>query len=152
MESKKCFKCGLEKPISEFYKHPQMADGYLNKCKECTKRDVNNARNNRLEYYRLYDRQRYHNNGHRQRTKKYREKNPEKAKAHSIINNAIRDGKLKRPDRCSMCGVMDVPIEAHHSDYSKPLDVIWVCKSCHWEIHRNLNRLERTINIAIADT
>ena len=40
--------------------------------------------NNRLEYYRLYDRQRYNNNGSRQKDKKY-EKNPEKAKAHSII-------------------------------------------------------------------
>ena len=45
METKKCFKCGVIKPLSDFYCHPQMNDGHLNKCKECTKIDAINRYN-----------------------------------------------------------------------------------------------------------
>lgn len=37
---KKCFKCGIKKELSDFYVHPAMRDGHLNKCIECTKKDV----------------------------------------------------------------------------------------------------------------
>lgn len=59
--------------------------------------------------------------------------NPEKRKAHVIVGHAIRSGKLvKLP--CEACG--SERSEAHHHDYSKPLDVVWLCRACHGEIHR----------------
>ena len=69
---------------------------------------------------------------------KLREKFPEKARARSLLSNAICKGKIQRPDKCSLCGCDKGIIEAHHPDYLKPLDVIWVCKSCHFIIHERI--------------
>ena len=53
---KTCFKCLITKPLADFYKHPQMGDGHLNKCKECTKKDVREHREKNLEALLEYDR------------------------------------------------------------------------------------------------
>lgn len=55
---KTCFKCHCVKPLTEFYKHSEMADGHLNKCKACTKTDVAKHRAENLARVREYDRQR----------------------------------------------------------------------------------------------
>ena len=131
---KKCFKCEIEKPISEFYKHKQMADGHLNKCKGCTKSDSTNNRNKNIETVRAYDRRR----GARQSSeylRDYRAKYPQKYKAQMMVANAIREGKLfKKP--CSNCQSED-NIHAHHNDYLEPLNIHWLCSQCHSQWHRD---------------
>jgi hypothetical protein len=131
-----CFKCGSEKPFDEFYRHPGMADGRLGKCKSCVKTDVAaNYRKNR-EYYAEYERQRFQNSERKIALRRYakqrRQRQPEKYRAAVATSNAIRDGRLvKQP--CEQCGAQIV--EAHHEDYSKPLDVKWLCRKHHLERH-----------------
>jgi len=137
MTKKKCFKCGAEKPLTDFYKHPQMADGRVNKCKECNKRDVRENRADKVEYYRKYDVDRFKNDpAVRERIAKvsrdWNKKHPDRYKAHTAVGNAVRDGRLiKKP--CEVCGADYV--HGHHDDYSKPLDVRWLCPAHHKAHH-----------------
>ena len=139
---KRCFKCKVEKPTSEFYKHKAMSDGHLNKCKSCTKSDVSNNRIKNIDYYRKYDNFRYTVNGVRSEQRAeylrlYRKENKEAYLAHTMVSNAVRSGKLKKPCDCSSCGKFTPSraLHAHHHDYSMPLDVEWLCASCHAERH-----------------
>ncbi len=128
---KKCFKCGVEKPLTEFYRHKQMADGYLNKCKDCTKKDSTNRRNKNLEAVREYDRNRGNRQGY-EYTKDYRKKYPKKAAAHRKVNYELRKGSiLKKP--CEVCGA--VKVVAHHDDYDRPLEIRWLCQAHHTQWH-----------------
>ena len=62
----------------------------------------------------------------------WRQRNPEKYRAQTAVGNALRDGKLvKRP--CEICG--DPKVHGHHDDYSKPLEVRWLCWVHHKTIH-----------------
>lgn len=65
---------------------------------------------------------------------KYKQRYPERIVAKNAINNAINRGKLARGVECRKCGSQD-NIQAHHEDYSKPLDVMWLCSKCHYDLH-----------------
>lgn len=64
-------------------------------------------------------------------------------RAHDIVEKAVAAGRLSRPHVCESCGgdgraYRDgrAPIQAHHDDYNRPLDVRWLCQPCHHEWHR----------------
>jgi hypothetical protein len=65
-------------------------------------------------------------------TVRARKRNPEQNMARSLLNDAIRTGKMTK-GACVICG--EVRTQGHHSDYSKPLDVIWLCQSHHRQLH-----------------
>lgn len=150
-EKKTCFKCGEAKLLTDFYKHSQMGDGYLNKCKECTKKDVSGNYRRNIEHYTEYEKSRANLShrvkareeyartkqgriAHNKASQKYDKNNPDKKKATTVLGNALRDGKIKKQP-CENCGSKK-RVHGHHDDYSKPLDVIWLCPKCHKEYHR----------------
>ena len=141
IRSKKCFKCHTEKPLEEFYKHPKMADGHVNKCKECNKNDVTANRNKNIEKIRAYDRERgkipERIKANTETTRAWREEDKRRSRAHSAVSYAIRSGLLVRLP-CIRCG--EEKSLAHHEDYDKPLDVMWLCQPCHKQRHKELLR------------
>jgi len=150
---KKCFKCGELKPLSDFYKHPGMSDGRVNKCKECNKKDVRENRADKVEYYRTYDQKRFQEDSQvsarhrryqqtdsgkesmRKSALKWQDANSSKRAANVILGNAVRNGKIEKPDTCSECGDGG-RIHGHHEDYAYPMSVRWLCPACHVAWHR----------------
>lgn len=55
--------------------------------------------------------------------------------AHAAVAAAVRSGVLERAASCEDCGAECAPLQAHHEDYAAPLDVIWLCASCHQGRH-----------------
>lgn len=155
---KKCFKCGEVKDISEFYKHKEMSDGHLNKCKECTKKDVRSHRAENIERIRAYDRERgatkarieknkaYQRNHRKEITKykiEWRKRNKDKANAYRCVSYHVKAGNIKR-EACGVCGCEKT--QAHHEDYSKPLEIVWLCEKCHKALHRKKREEKRSIS------
>ncbi len=150
---KRCFKCGVLKELKEFYKHSQMADGHVNKCKECNKKDVRDNRELKIDYYTEYERNRA-NLPHRIKAredyaktdggkivgirckKKWIAENLIKRAASTIVGNAVRDGKLFKPKNCESCGLNNRRIHGHHDDYNYPMTVRWLCPKCHNKWHK----------------
>jgi len=138
---KTCFKCQKEKPLADFYKHPQMADGHLNKCKECAKLDSHRRFTEKLmePEWAIKERKRQRRKEEKRRVlglvKKYTKGKYFRPIANSKLNDAVRSGKIKRLS-CEVCG--NERTQGHHEDYSKPLDVVWLCTRHHADRHIHL--------------
>ena len=136
-----CFKCNTKKPLVDFYKHSQMADGHLNKCKECNKKDSHKRFTEKLldPEWAIKERKRQRIKEDKRRklglTKKYKLKSDTRRPANFALSNAIRDGKIKRKN-CEICG--NEKTQGHHEDYDKHLDVVWLCVRHHNDRHIHL--------------
>lgn len=149
--SKLCKECLLSKSLNEFYTHKRMKDGHLNYCIACVCKRVKIHRSINLESIQEYDRQRSKTALRKEKARQYSQtsniRDPEKRKARIMVGNAIRDGRLiKQP--CFICG--NTEVEAHHPDYSRPLDVTWLCSPHHNEIHSKYEQL-RTATADLPD-
>ena len=145
-----CNKCGAKSDDVKFYA------GVSSRCADCHKRLARENRAANVEHYRAYDAKRFQEDPRViARIKRYQStdkgraslaasrakwkaENPDKRAAHIILGNAVRDGRATKPSVCSRCGGGG-RIHGHHHDYTKPLDVAWLCPKCHTAEHKRIN-------------
>lgn len=127
---KTCKKCGEAKPLDEFYAQKGTFDGRMGKCKCCVRAAVSLHRLLNIERVRAYDRERAslpHRAALRAAiVRRWRKQHPGRQAAHNKVNKS----GLDKPDSCQSCG-LKTRVEGHHENYSRPLDVMWLCKPCH---------------------
>jgi hypothetical protein len=158
--SKACSKCGETKLAAEFYLAPSMRSGLNSHCKACrraaTGRYFRENKEACLEKLRLKNRETYKPGQKRSRQspsrsrqtrteyqRQYRAQHGERARARKAVMTAIANGTLT-PKPCERCG-FGLGVHAHHEDYSKPLDVNWLCQTCHGHRHREINDERRAM-------
>jgi len=156
---KNCKDCSIAKELHDYYIAPTSPDGHVNRCKECTKAGVRANRANKIEYYRDYDRSRNMSSdrvkarreyiitdagkdARRKAAITYRNKFPNSYRAKIKFGNALRANIVERQYSCSKCS-SDINVEGHHDDYSKPLEVRWLCSRCHKLWHKTNTPLNR---------
>lgn len=136
-----CRACSASSGGARFYRN------ITTHCAECWKVKVRERREANIDHFRAYDRARG-SQPHRVAARKayarteqgkqalargsraWAERNREKRGAHIALGNAVRDGKVTKPQACQACG-LSARLHGHHKDYTRPLDVIWLCTPCH---------------------
>ena len=141
-KGRSCTRCKLTKPLVDFYNKPGGSEGKSSFCRDCYKEyymeDYYRNRAGRLKQ----DRERYRKNKSKRikSIRAYNAKFPEKTKARDMLRNAVATNKIiKEP--CEICKTSE-NVHGHHEDYSKPLEVIWLCYTHHAEVHRQYNKPE----------
>lgn len=139
-----CNDCKLEKSLENYSKYKNSKDGLCYICKECSNKKtriwyINNRERNheRTAKWWAKNRKRKLKEG-LERKDRYLKNNPKKRKAHIKITNAIALGKIKK-EPCVVCKKFykkNSVAQAHHEDYSKPLNVVWLCRKHHSSWHR----------------
>ena len=138
MTEQACTGCGVNKPLDGFWRDARERDGRRRRCIDCDKRVKRRWVIANPDHNKEYNRVRRKDPEYRQRRlgweRTHRTRNPDKTLAQRRLQRAVREGRLVRPLICEQCGGIG-DIHAHHDDYSRALDVRWICRDCHTELH-----------------
>ena len=127
-----CNKCGQDKPLTDFHRNKSRPLGREYFCKECQKlkdkkrekrfyRDYSESTKKKI---RLWKRRDYWINRH-------------KYVAREMVKALVKTGEIKKqPCKCGNPKSM-----AHHPDYAKPLEVVWLCHKHHYEEHQKIKKI-----------
>jgi hypothetical protein len=125
-------------PLTNFQARKASHDGFTSACKECLKardaeryqreKTVRSAR--QKEYIKTPDGKA----AHAKAVEKWKSENKVRRAAQVILGNAVRDGRVTPWPVCAMPECCSKP-EAHHPDYDRPLDVVWLCPAHHKQAH-----------------
>ena len=148
---KQCSTCSEVKPLSEYHVCSTTLDGRRGKCKDCIKayyrvRNSSQATKEsdaavRAVYKKTKEsraaRKKYNETekgraSQRESAKNQRLLCSERIEAYSRVKTAVANGSLVRLP-CWVCG--EAKVEGHHPTYSMPLDVVWLCKKHHDQLH-----------------
>lgn len=134
---KRCPTCAEVKSRDDFHKNRSAHDGLQTECRSCRAERQRARRQADPELHQLQRRRAYAADPEREyaRVTAHRAAHPGRIAAYDAVRRALGRGDLTRPDACGACGCSDRRIEAHHDDYAKPLDVCWLCASCHKHKH-----------------
>ena len=127
----KCYLCKEQKGPEDFNKDRTRPSGLMSRCRDCDReRTKAKRRTDEGRAKMVVD------------SRRWKRANKIKENAHKAVARALKAGKLSRPDTCSRCP-SDEHIQGHHPDYQQPLFVIWLCRDCHTNLHRELQRAAR---------
>jgi hypothetical protein len=135
-------------PPEAFYEKSGSRDGRESKCRDCKCQGVSTNRKKNAAHYKAYDKVRNQNLDRREAVQRYQQtekgkegkarsamkyenKHPERIKAQKMANLAMAQGTIQKPIACEKCGRKTFILQAHHHDYSKHLDVTFLCVGCH---------------------
>lgn len=133
---KTCTRCGEIKDEFMFQVRRASPDGLTAACKACLKKydDGRNSLPHRVKARMEYQKTQVGIAASSAAKARWRDRNKDRRAVHTLLGNAVKYGKIKKMP-CEKCG-STVRIHGHHEDYSKPLDVKWLCAKHHAEIHK----------------
>lgn len=136
---KTCSKCKTEKLLNDFPNNKTNKDGKNYWCRKCW----NEFCRKRKKKYSLEEQRKwykYRPESAKKAVNEWNRKNPEKRQAHKLVEQAIKRGEIIR-EVCIECG--ESRTDAHHDDYTKPLEVRWLCRLHHKQTHKITNLVRR---------